>query len=195
MQRFFDALAHTGCVRDAARVAGVSGASAYRMKRRFVLFSQAWERALSRAGQGLMAVAYKRAVDGKETVIIRGGQEVERRITPSDAILGLLLKRGDMAGGGLIGGKSPEEYLSFDEWQQHKRFDARGRKIEIEDPEVSAHKFADKMEQMRKRLRQRVTDGETCPICKQAFPEGWPNQSMAELVAAGLVDHKELFAD
>ena len=195
MQRFFDALAHTGCVRDAARVAGVSGASAYRMKRRFVLFSQAWERALSRAGQGLMAVAYKRAVDGKETVIIRGGQEVERRITPSDAILGLLLKRGDMAGGGLIGGKSPEEYLSFDEWQQHKRFDARGRKIEIEDPEVSAHKFADKMEQMRKRLRQRVTDGETCPICKQAFPEGWPHQSMAELVAAGLVDHKELFAD
>lgn len=195
MQRFFDAWAHTGCVRDAARVAGVSGVSAYRMKRRFVLFSQEWERALSRAGQGLMAVAYKRAVDGKETVIIRGGQEVERRITPSDAILGLLLKRGDMAGGGLIGGKPPEEYLSFDEWQQHKRFDARGRKIEIEDPEVSAHKFAEKMEQMRKRLRQRVTDGETCPICKQAFPEGWPNQSMAELVAAGLVDHKELFAD
>ncbi len=194
-QRFFDALAHTGCVRDAARVAGVSGASAYRMKRRFVLFSDAWDRALSRAGQGLMAVAYKRAVEGKETVIIRRGEEVERRITPSDAILGLLIKRGDLTGSGLIGGKTPEEYLSFDEWQQHKRFDDYGRKIEIEDPEISSIKFADKMEQMRQRLRQRVIDGETCPICKQAFPEGWPNQSMAELVAAGLVDHKELFAD
>jgi hypothetical protein len=34
-QRFFDALGHTGCVRDAARVAGVSNAAAYRMKRRF----------------------------------------------------------------------------------------------------------------------------------------------------------------
>lgn len=194
-QRFLDALAHTGCVRDAARVAGVSGASAYRMKRRFVMFSDAWERALSRAGQGLMAVAYKRAVEGKETVIIRGGQEVERRITPSDAILGLLLKRGDMAGAGLIGGKTQEEYLSFEEWQQHTRFDERGRKVEIEDPEVSAFKFADKMQQMRANLRQRVIDGETCPICRQAFPEGWPHQSMAELVAAGLVDHKKLFAD
>jgi hypothetical protein len=51
------------------------------------------------------------------------------------------------------------------------------------------------MQQMRGRLVQRVTDGETCPICKQAFPEGWPSQSMAELVAAGLVDYKELFAD
>jgi hypothetical protein len=194
-QRYFDALAHTGCVRDAARVAGVSTASAYRMKGRFVLFSDAWERALSRAGQGLMAVAYKRAVDGKEIVIIRGGQEVERRITPSDAILGLLLKRGDLTGGGLIGGKTSEEYLSFEEWQQHKRFDERGRKVEIEDPEVSAVKFVDKMQLMRGRLVQRVTDGDTCPICKQAFPEGWPSQSMAELVAAGLVDYKELFAD
>jgi hypothetical protein len=127
-----------------------------------------------------MAVAYKRAVDGKETVIIRGGQEVERRITPSDAILGLLLKRGDLTGGGLIGGKTSEEYLSFEEWQQHKRFDERGRKVEIEDPEVSAVKFADKMQQMRGRLVQRVTDGETCPICKQAFPRAgqasrWPS--------------------
>ena len=108
-QRFFDSLAHTGCVRDAARVAGVSNTAAYRMKRRFPLFSDAWDKALSRAGEGLMAVAYKRAVEGKETIIIRGGREVERRITPSDAILGLLLKRGDMAGNGLIGGKSPDE--------------------------------------------------------------------------------------
>jgi len=39
--RFFDALAYTGCVRDAARVAGVSNAAAYRMKRRFPLFAAA----------------------------------------------------------------------------------------------------------------------------------------------------------
>ena len=77
--------------------------------------------ALARAGEGLVAVAYKRAVEGKETIIIRGGQEVERRITPSDAILGLLLKRGDMTGNGLIGGKTPDDYLSFDEWQQDKK--------------------------------------------------------------------------
>lgn len=120
-QRFFNALAHTGCARDAARVAGVSNTAAYRMKRRFPLFSGAWDRALARAGEGLVAVAYKRAVEGKETIIIRGGQEVERRIAPSDAILGLLLKRGVMTGNGLIGGKTPDDYLSFDEWQQDKK--------------------------------------------------------------------------
>jgi hypothetical protein len=194
-QRFFDALAHTGCVRDAARVAGVSNASAYRMKRRFPLFSGAWERALARAGEGLLAVAYKRAVEGKETVIIRGGQEVERRITPSDAILGLLSKRGDLAGSGLNVGKTPDDYLSFDEWQQHKRFDDYGHKIEIEDPAETAEKFIAQMAAMRARLSSYAAASGSCPTCKQTLPEGWPNQSMAELVAGGLVDLNELTSD
>lgn len=194
-QRFFDSLAHTGCVRDAARVAGVSNTAAYRMKRRFPLFSDAWDKALSRAGEGLMAVAYKRAVEGKETIIIRGGQEVERRITPSDAILGLLLKRGDMAGNGLIGGKSPDEYLSVDEWQEHKRFDDYGRKVEIEDPEATKERFIAQMTKIRTRLNNYAATGGACPTCKQTLPEGWPNQSMAELVASGLVHPDELHAD
>jgi len=37
----FDALAYTGCVRDATRVAGVSNVAAYRMTRRFPLFAAA----------------------------------------------------------------------------------------------------------------------------------------------------------
>jgi hypothetical protein len=195
-QRFFDALGHTGCVRDAARVAGVSNAAAYRMKRRFPLFSQSWEDALDRAGQGLLAIAYKRAVEGRETVIIRGGQEYERRITPSDAILGLLLKRGDMAGGGaLAGGKLPDDLLSFDEWQRHKRFDDYGRKIEIEDPEKTTAKFIAKLTEIRNRLKDYARHGGACPTCKQPLPDGWPNQSMAELVASGLVDPNELHDD
>ena len=195
-QRFFDALGHTGCVRDAARVAGVSNAAAYRMKRRFPLFSQAWEDALDRAGQGLLAIAYKRAVEGRETVIIRGGQEYERRITPSDAILGLLLKRGDMAGtGALPGGKLPDDLLSFDEWQRHKRFDDYGRKIEIEDPEKSKDKFIAKLTEIRNRLKEYGRQGVACPTCHQPLPDGWPNQSMAVLVASGLVGPNELFDD
>lgn len=195
MQRFLDALAHTGCVRDAAKVSGVSNVAAYRMKHRYPMFSDAWERALSRAGQGLMAVAYRRAVEGRETVIIRGGQEVERRITPSDAILGLLLKRGDLTGGGLIGGKTPEHYLSLDEWRRHIRFDDYGRKVETEDPQKAAEDFAAKMVQMRKRLKDHAAQGGTCPSCNQLLPEGWPNHSMAELVAGGLVDLGELCSD
>lgn len=197
--RFFDALAYTGCVRDAARVAGVSNVAAYRMKRRFPLFAAAWDDALSRAGQGLMAIAYRRAVEGRETVIIRKGEEYERRITPSDSILGLLLKRGDLngggpIGGGLAGGKTAEDILSFDEWQQHKRFDDYGRKIEIEDPAEMSAKFIAQMSKIRQRLKDYAAQGGACPTCKQALPAGWPNQSMAELVASGLVDPDELHA-
>lgn len=195
-QRFFDALGYTGCVRDAARVAGVSNVAAYRMKRRFPLFASAWDEALARAGQGLMAIAYRRAVEGRETVIIRKGEEYERRITPSDSILGLLLKRGDMNGGGaLAGGRAAEDILSFDEWQQHKRFDDYGRKIEIEDPAETSARFIAQMSKIRQRLKDYAAQGGACPTCKQALPAGWPNQSMAELVASGLVDPDELHAD
>lgn len=194
-QRFFDTLGHTGCVRDASRVAGVSNVAAYRMKRRFPLFAAAWDEALSRAGQGLIAIAYKRAVEGRETVIIRNGEEYERRINPpSDAMLGLLIKRGDLASGG-AGVAGNEDSITLDEWQRHIRFNERGRKVMIEDPEVSAAKFLAKMTQIRSRLNEYAARGGPCPMCKQPLPEGWPNQSMAELVGQGVVDPDELFGD
>lgn len=189
-QRFLDTLAYTGCVKDAARVAGMSAVGARRMRRRFPLFDAAWNDALERGQQGLIAIAYRRAVEGRETVIIRKGEEYERRIAPSDAMLGLLLKRGDMAGG--VGGKVAEDMLSFDEWRAHKRFDSRGRKIEIEDPEESARKFVAKMSQIRRRLDAYARANGECPTCRQMLPEGWPNQSMAELVALGVVHPDEL---
>lgn len=197
-QRFFDVLGHTGCVRDASRVAGVSNVAAYRMKRRFPLFAAAWDEALGRAGQGLIAVAYKRAVEGRETIIIRKGEEYERRIAPSDAMLGLLLKRGDMAGGGSFGlgaGRATEDALTFDEWRAHKRFDDHGRKVEIEDPDETSAKFIAKMSQIRSRLNDYAAAGGACPMCSQTLPAGWPNQSMAELVGQGIVDPDELWED
>jgi len=146
-----------------------------------------------------MAIAFKRAVEGRETVIIRKGEEYERRITPSNSILGLLLKRGDLNGGGplggeLAGGKTAEDILSFDEWQQHKRFDDYGRKIEIEDSAEMSAKFIAQMSKIRQRLKDYAAQGGACPTCKQALPAGWPNQSMAELVASGLVNPDELHA-
>lgn len=142
-----------------------------------------------------MAVAYKRAVEGQETIIIRGWQEVERRIRPSDVILGLLLKRGDMTGNGLIGGKTPDDYLSFDEWQQDKWFDDDGRKIAIENLEEAKERFIAQLVKICAHLNSYAATGGLCQTCKQTLPEGWPNQSMAELVASGLVDPNELHAD
>lgn len=110
-QRFLDALAYTGCVRDAARVAGVSNVAGYRLKKQYPAFSKAWDEALGRAQQGLIAIAYRRAVEGRETVIIRKGEEYERRISPSDAMLALLVKRGDLAGADKVAAEIPEGHI------------------------------------------------------------------------------------
>ena len=87
---FLAVLAKTGCVSDAARVAGVSRTSVNRARSLFAPFDAACREALAKALRGLEAVAYQRAVEGRETVVIRGGREVERRIAPSDALLALL---------------------------------------------------------------------------------------------------------
>ena len=98
-QRFFDTLRHTGCARDAARVAGLSNQAAYRMRERFPAFSAAWDAAIAQSQPALIALAYARATEGRETIIIRKGEEYERRIAPSDAMLTMLVKRGDLKNG------------------------------------------------------------------------------------------------
>ena len=52
-QRFLDTLAYTGCVRDAARVAGLSSQAGYRPKQRYPAFSAAWDEALNSAQAGM----------------------------------------------------------------------------------------------------------------------------------------------
>ncbi|RYD42580.1 MAG: hypothetical protein EOP63_12515 [Sphingomonadales bacterium] len=95
---FLALLAQTGCVADAARVAGVSTTSVNRSRKLFAPFDRACAEALANALRGLEAVAYQRAVEGRETVVIRDGREVERRIMPSDSLLAMLIKRGDLSG-------------------------------------------------------------------------------------------------
>jgi hypothetical protein len=190
-QRFLDVLAHTGCVDDACRVAGMSDTGAYRMKDRFPAFSAAWDDALERAQQGLIAIAYKRAVEGKETVIIRRGEEYERRIAPSDSMLGLLVKRGDMKDGRAA--LSPDKVLTAEEWALNWKFDINGNKIQGE-PRGSAEKrVRARIEAMRDRLLHHALKGGTCVMCCQKWPKDDP-RSMAEMVAAGVIS-MEAFMD
>ncbi len=190
-QRFFDALAYTGCVRDAARVAGVSNVAAYRMKRKFPAFAAAFDDALGRAQVGLIALAYKRALEGNETVVIRKGEEYERRITPSDAMLSLLIKRGDLTGGGAKGTAARDDVLTFDEWRAHRRFDHSGSKISITDPVIRQQDFRSKIAKLRSALLARAEAGGTCPCCNAPLPPDWPGHSVAELVALGVVDMQD----
>lgn len=95
---FLAVLAQTGCVTDAARIAGVSTTSVNRSRKLFAPFDAACAEALAKALRGLEAVAYQRAVEGRETIVYRGGKEVERRIMPSDGLLKMLIQRGDLSG-------------------------------------------------------------------------------------------------
>ena len=122
--QFLDTLAETGCVRDAARVVGMSSVSAYRLRAKSPAFAGRWARAMEAAQEGLVAIAYKRAVEGKETIIIRRGEEVERRISPSDAMLSLLVKRGDLSGE-----RAASAAISFEEHEQGWYFEEDGRKV------------------------------------------------------------------
>jgi hypothetical protein len=191
-QRFFDALAFTGCVRDAARVAGVSNVAAYRMKRKYPAFAAAFDAALGRAHVGLIALAYKRALEGNETVVIRKGEEYERRITPSDAMLSLLIKRGDMGGGVGKSMGAGNEVLTLDEWRAHRRFGRDGEKITVTDPIISQQDFRARIAQLRGRLAAQAAAGGACPYCAQTLPDRWPQHSLAGLVALGVVDLAEL---
>ena len=120
---FLATLRQTGCVRDACRVAAMSSTSAYRLRRRDADFDARWKAASAQAVRGLVAVAHQHAVVGGETVIYRRGVEVERRVTPSDAMLALLIKRGNLTE------QDADRLITWEEWQDGIVFDEQGNKV------------------------------------------------------------------
>lgn len=196
-QRFLGTLGHTGCIRDACRVAGISDTSAYRHRRSNPEFAAAWKAALERADQGLTAIAYTRAVEGRETIIIRNGEEYERRITPSDSILGLLLKRGDLSGKNShadLAGVPREEIITWTEWsEQHVRFNQWGGKYEAPDPAETDRLLNERAEKLLRGLRATAARGEKCPYCSQPAPPGFPQNSLMAMSLLGAFPVKALF--
>lgn len=178
LQRFLDVLAHTGCVEDACRCAGMSDVAPYRAKKKYPLFAAAWDEALARSQKGLIAIAYQRAVEGRETIIIRKGEEYERKIEPSDAMLGLLIKRGDMTGGKLA--ENPEAVLTFEEYQAGWRFDGWGKKFRQEEPAAVRKKLEEKLAAMRQRLFIDADRQGVCIRCDAPLRPGVTNQMLHE---------------
>lgn len=169
VQKFLDALAHTGCVMDAARVAGMSDVGARRLYARFPAFAKAWDAALAKAHKGLVAIAYQRAVEGKETIIYRRGEEYERRISPSDAMLGLLVKRGDMTGENA--GLKPENVLTPEEYRAGWYFDINKKKQKGEAKDAIAARVEEKLRNMRMRVQQQQIDANICNACGGPLPD------------------------
>ncbi len=75
---FIEALAETGCVDQAARIAGMSVQSAYRMRRRAdaQAFRLAWEAALDHAISRLSHAAISRAIHGTPRPVFYQGEQV-----------------------------------------------------------------------------------------------------------------------
>ena len=165
---FLAVLRESGCVTDACRVAGISDTSAYRLRRREPEIAAAWEEALANAQRGLVAVAHQHAVVGKETVIYRNG--VERRLAPSDSMMALLIKRGDL--GGRVGSRTADRVLTWEEWQDGVRFDADGKKIDEREEAAAVRAALDaKLDAMRERLlarRQRAEAELQAPAAGEA---------------------------
>lgn len=91
-RKFLDALGKGGCLRDAARKAGVSHQTVYNHQSRDAAFARQCELALDMASTDIELHAWERGVVGVEEPIVRGGEIVGTRLKRSDAILRLLLQ-------------------------------------------------------------------------------------------------------
>jgi hypothetical protein len=176
VQRFLDTLAHTGCVKDAARVAGMSWVAATRAQKRYQLFANACTDALERSQQGLIAIAYQRAVEGRETIIIRKGEEFQRKIEPSDSMLGLLIKRGDMSGAKMA--EQSEDVLTYNEWKAGWIFKKYGGKWQPPKEEEVRERLEAKFTQMRQRMDVEYDSRAICNRCHAPMPAGTTNEML-----------------
>jgi hypothetical protein len=180
-------------VTDAARVAGVSRTSVNRSRALFPAFDKACGEAIARALRGLEAVAYERAVEGREMVILRGGKEVERRIVPSDSLLALLLKRGDLKGGRDVH-LTPEEaeayvlpeavrhrFLSREEFFSGIMFDNTSDegKVQRATQEETDAVLIERIEMLQHYQRYRRLHHPPCATCGQKMP--LTEEELAEL--------------
>ncbi len=93
--KFIESLGRTGCVRDAARMAGISWNSAYKFRERDADFDERWQRALRRAKTPLEEVAWKRAVEGEKQDVWYHGKVVGQRVKHANDVLRLLIQRDD----------------------------------------------------------------------------------------------------
>jgi hypothetical protein len=91
-EAFVAALARYGTVKDACRVTKVSRTTFYRHEKRDAGFMARCRAAREECGERLEALAWERATVGADETVIRGGEVVQVKRKPSDAMLRLLMQ-------------------------------------------------------------------------------------------------------
>ena len=102
-----EALAKTGTIADACRIARVSRRSFYYHRAKWRDFAAACEAALTRAAGAIETLAWDRATIGAEEMVMRGGKVVSVRRKPSDAMLRILLQASNPKKYGRLGRGGP----------------------------------------------------------------------------------------
>lgn len=92
---FLRALAETGKIERACRLAGISANAARKMRERYPSFAAAWDRALAKAEPTLEQIAVERAVNGVAEPVYHGGAVVGHKRHYSDALMREVLRRED----------------------------------------------------------------------------------------------------
>lgn len=102
-RRFIAALRKTGCISDAARVAGISRNTANRWRGKDAQFARLCAAAIDEASSPLAAIASERGVIGTEEPIYYHGKVIGTRVKRSDAIFRMLLMGSNPAKYGRMG--------------------------------------------------------------------------------------------
>lgn len=110
-RKFFKALRKTGCMADAAKIAGVSTTTVKKWRDKDEEFARSFAAARSRAGSDIGTLAWERGVTGIEEPVWYYGKKVGTRLKRSDAVFRMLMIASDPArfGWARRGGETPKE--------------------------------------------------------------------------------------
>jgi hypothetical protein len=174
-RKFFKALKKCGCIKDAARVAGISTTTVDRWRDKDETFDDKVEATLAIASVNLDMIAWKRATEGTKEEIWRDGRVVFTRVKQSDAMLRLLMQ-----------GANPQKYGRTGKMPKPKNKHLLKKLKKQAEREVKAAYSKGNIEALRTRLaelldmvkrrteRAKLTEGWTPgPDGKLVVPPGW----------------------
>ena len=139
-RRFLKTLAKTGCIADAARVAGISTTTVDRWRAKKPHFARACDNAIDMASSHIETLAWERAVTGIEEPVMHHGKLVGTRVKRSDSIFRMLLMASNRKKYGRMGAVNRKEI----EKELRPRIEAELR-AKIEAEQVSIEEVRDEV--------------------------------------------------